>query len=235
MLFFIILLASMVIVKPFFHDNLTGLRLYRDAILRCHGDDAAADCMLSHPTNPRLFFWNPYNSLPPPTYAVHVLFRFFTSLSMAQVLRIISFLLTGLPAPNYHCHPFSPFYLPPTTLYECVFRLNLFYSCGDLIFSSHLIFVVTSGLVIIHYCRSAPLTIFIAVYIVVFCILVICAHKHYTVDMIICLYVLPLIWYLNRKFFPDKYPLTLVTSDIPLPVIFNGVYATYLVDAANTV
>lgn len=249
--FIIIIITCIILILPFFHDNIKYIYSLKESII--YSKKFENDCILPHPTNTKLFLWNQYNIMKPPVYTVHIFFRFFTSLACAQVLRIISFLVTGmyiiyllnsilfnsvkyfillyhigLPSPNYHCHPYSPFYLPPTTIYECLFRLNLFYSCGDLIFSSHLGFVTVSGLVLINYCRNKALNTFVCIYIIIFSILVICAHKHYTIDMIIGLYTIPLVWYLNTKFFPDKYTKDIILYDIPIPVVSNG-YAKYFI------
>jgi len=80
-------------------------------------------------------------------YFVLMFTRFAGTLVLAQTLRIVCFLVTTLPGPNYHCRPNSPDYAPPKTLMDIFGRQDAFFGCGDLVFSSHTIFVVLCALV----------------------------------------------------------------------------------------
>jgi len=54
----------------------------------------------------------------PTIFAVHAFARFFDTVTICGVLRIMSFMVTILPAPNSHCQPGSPEYHPPTSIGE---------------------------------------------------------------------------------------------------------------------
>ncbi|XP_062014670.1 phosphatidylinositol:ceramide inositolphosphotransferase 2-like, partial [Rosa rugosa] len=54
-------------------------------------------------------------------------FIFLSFVLTCQFLRILTFYSTHLPGPNYHCREFR----------------GVYYGCGDLIFSSHMIFSLT--------------------------------------------------------------------------------------------
>jgi hypothetical protein len=143
-------------------------------------------------------------------YAVICLLRFFTVASVAQTLRVISFLATLLPGPAPHCQPGSKEYMPPEGI-EIFTRLDALKGCGDLIFSSHTIFVTICVLSVQKYVtspepwarvfRGSMWALLAAMFV-----LVIAARKHYTVDVVIALYVTPLLWYVIDREFPDYDP-----------------------------
>lgn len=137
-----------------------------------------------------------------PRSATVMLMRFFTCASVAQTLRVASFLSTLLPGPNYHCRPGSPEYNPPTPL-EIFTRLDALKGCGDLIFSSHTIFTTLCCLTVQKYTNGASVKRLMWVLLFVMGLLVIAARKHYSVDVVVAWYTTPLVWFFLDKTLPD--------------------------------
>lgn len=149
------------------------------------------------------FFTYPAKGKSPTTYTVVMVTRWGSVLASAQFLRCLSFLSTSLPGPNYHCRPGSPHYQPPTAT-EVFTRLDAFFGCGDLVFSSHTIFVCCCALVWHKYGNLSRLQKVILWCLVgFFGCLVIAARKHYTLDIVVALYTVPLIWIAYDHLYPD--------------------------------
>ncbi|KAK8928803.1 Phosphatidylinositol:ceramide inositolphosphotransferase [Platanthera zijinensis] len=80
-------------------------------------------------------------------FTVHLWIRVLACLVICQILRITTFYSTILPGPNYHCREGSPLASlpPPNSIFEVLlinFPRGIVYGCGDLIFSSHMIFTL---------------------------------------------------------------------------------------------
>lgn len=129
--------------------------------------------------------------------------RFGRVLVLSQCLRIASFLVTSLPGPNYHCRLNSPEYNPPRSFKGLFLNPDPFKGCGDLIFSSHTIFMLLCALTINKYGRPWMRRI---MWTLVMCFAVLCisARKHYTVDVVVAMYTVPLVWVFIEKVFPDE-------------------------------
>mmetsp|Transcript_32015 Transcript_32015/g.56208 ORF Transcript_32015/g.56208 Transcript_32015/m.56208 type:complete len:370 (+) Transcript_32015:71-1180(+) len=140
-------------------------------------------------------------------YLVLMLTRFAGTLVLAQTLRIGCFLVTTLPGPNYHCRPNSPDYAPPKSLMDIFGRQDAFFGCGDLVFSSHTIFVVLCALVWHKYCPFKWVRRVVWTLVFFFGLLVVAARKHYSLDIMVAWYTVPLLWVANDHYFPDKIPL----------------------------
>eukprot|EP00466_Bigelowiella_natans_P000118 jgi/Bigna1/45908/estExt_Genewise1.C_10076 len=139
-------------------------------------------------------------------YFVLMFTRFAGTLVLAQTLRIVCFLVTTLPGPNYHCRPDSPDYAPPKTLMDIFGRQDAFFGCGDLVFSSHTIFVVLCALVWHKYCPFKWVRRVVWLLVFFFGLLVVAARKHYSLDIMVAWYTVPLIWIAYDHYFPDKLP-----------------------------
>jgi hypothetical protein len=70
-------------------------------------------------------------------HTVVMLARVLAVCALAQGLRIVTFLVTSLPGPNYHCRPDSKEYDPPRGLYDIFARQDPFTHCGDLVGDAH--------------------------------------------------------------------------------------------------
>lgn len=155
-------------------------------------------------------------------YFVLMLSRIAATLVLAQTLRIVCFLVTTLPGPNYHCRPNSPDYSPPKTLMDILARQDAFFGCGDLVFSSHTIFVVIFALVWHKYWPHKWVRRIIWVLVFIFGLLVVAARKHYSLDIMVAWYTVPLIWVAYDQQFPDKLPIDF--DPLPeLPAKYRGI------------
>eukprot|EP00461_Guttulinopsis_vulgaris_P003047 UN03048 len=147
-------------------------------------------------------------------YGFQILTRFLSVLCLSQALRTVCFLVTGLPGPNYHCRPFSQFYNPPKDLAELLGRSDAFFSCGDLVFSSHTTFILLCALLYTKYGQSTRGKFAFWCLVGVFCSLVIAARKHYTLDIFIACYTVPLLWHVFDMYCPDEIPVELARMEL---------------------
>lgn len=150
------------------------------------------------------------DSSRPLLFTFMMLTRFTKVVIIAQTLRCIAFLTTSLPGPNYHCRPGAPDYAPPDGWFEIFARQDAFKGCGDLVFSSHTIFLVLCALVIQKYSSNQRMKRTVWVLVGVFAMFCVAARKHYTLDIVVACYTVPLVWIVLDKFSPDKLPPKLV-------------------------
>jgi len=139
-----------------------------------------------------------------PHNIVILLKRLAIHLTICQTLRALSFMFTILPGPADHCQSeTNENFDQPTTVWDVLFRMDASYGCGDLIFSSHTAFTLTFCLVITRYLPYRELIIFVWSVQAVLIFLIIASHKHYTVDLIVALYTVPMVWTLLQYKMPD--------------------------------
>ena len=144
-----------------------------------------------------LFLCSPFLSAP-RFHAVTVLVRVLVVIAICQLLRVCCFTATQLPAPARHCQPGTTARLPwPVAwvdwLVVDVMRQSS-HGCGDLIFSSHLTFGLTFALSIRRYASRAAPKIAAFTLVGLQTIGIIASRKHYTVDVVVALFVVPLVW-----------------------------------------
>eukprot|EP00850_Spirogloea_muscicola_P023465 SM000359S13451 [mRNA] locus=s359:114:3183:+ [translate_table: standard] len=126
-------------------------------------------------------------------------------LVICQSFRMASFTATQLPGPNYHCHLGSPSAtLPPPENVLDVVLLNIpkgaVMGCGDLIFSSHMTFTLVFHLSYNKHGTSRWIIRLGWLLLVAQSLLIIAARKHYSVDVVIAWYVVPLVFFfVDRK------------------------------------
>lgn len=142
-------------------------------------------------------------STSPQRSTVIIMRRYLVVLVLAQTLRIATFLVTILPSPNYHCRPGSSEYAPPSGVVEIFFRMDALKGCGDLIFSSHTIFTTLVCLTTHKYIANRFLKAILWCLLIVLAVLVVAARKHYSADVLIGLYVTPLLWTVVDLKWPD--------------------------------
>ena len=154
--------------------------------------------------------WQGSNELSTQTYLM--LYRFGMNVSVAALLRCISFLSTILPGPRYHCRKGSVHYNPPKNTYEIFTRSDMFNGCGDLIFSNHTTLHLIALLTLTTYedmYQSAFAQALLYTIMVAFVVFTIASRKHYTVDIIIAMYVVPMVWCCSYQVVSDKWLLGL--------------------------
>ncbi|KAJ6964366.1 hypothetical protein NC652_002597 [Populus alba x Populus x berolinensis] len=123
-------------------------------------------------------------------YTVLIWCRVLAYLVACQILRIFTFYSTHLPGPNYHCHEGSKLArLPhPKSAVELLvinFSRGVNYGCGDLIFSSHMIFTIVFVRTFHKYGTNRCIKQLAWLLAVVQSFLIVASHKHYTVDVVV--------------------------------------------------
>lgn len=145
-------------------------------------------------------------------YTVLIWRRVLAFLVMSQSLRIITFYSTQLPGPNYHCREGSPLArLPPPDNALEVLLLNFprgtLFGCGDLIFSSHMIFTLVFVLTYQKYGSKNFIKVLGWIAAVVQSLLIIASRKHYSVDVVVAWYTVNLVvFFIDKKLseMPDR-------------------------------
>ncbi|XP_024198998.1 phosphatidylinositol:ceramide inositolphosphotransferase 3 isoform X1 [Rosa chinensis] len=131
-------------------------------------------------------------------YTVLIWCRVLAYLAVSQFLRIITFYATQLPGPNYHCREGSELArLPPPKSALAVLLINfprgVMYGCGDLIFSSHMIFTLVFVRTFQKYGTRRCIKQFAWLVSVILSVLIIASRKHYTVDVVVAWYTVNLV------------------------------------------
>lgn len=157
------------------------------------------------------------NRKPKPNrqfFTTAILLRFALSACTCVLLRCLSFLVTILPSPAKHCLPNSNLYNPPNGILEIMTRMDFFTGCGDLIFSSHTLLVLNVALTVHHYCEFKAVKIFVWSLVALMMPLIISGRHHYTVDIVIASYVVPLVWNFVLRFNDPKFPVLNSDTDL---------------------
>jgi len=121
---------------------------------------------------------------------------------ISTFLRCISFIFTILPAPAEHCQINSNEYNPPNLL-EIFIRMDMFKGCGDLIFSGHTNIITIVSVTTLYYLYPILNNFYYNLYIIfifffhsLLFLLIIISRNHYSVDIIISIYVTILVFYM---------------------------------------
>ncbi|GMH60373.1 hypothetical protein TrVE_jg5491 [Triparma verrucosa] len=159
----------------------------------------------------------------PSSYA---LLRFFKTLVVLQFFRSVSFLVTFLPGASEQClytvtdemktesvgdflegladpRGNSEHWDPPTTFTSILFRSDSSKGCGDLIFSSHIMFALLSCITISKYFASKFLVILMSTMVAIMVPFTLASRKHYSIDVLTSLYVVPILYEIFWMKFPD--------------------------------
>ncbi|XP_020525180.1 phosphatidylinositol:ceramide inositolphosphotransferase 1 isoform X2 [Amborella trichopoda] len=141
-------------------------------------------------------------------YTVLLWCRVLAFLVVCQILRIITFMATQLPGPNYHCREGSKLArLPrPDSVMEVLlinFPRGVIYGCGDLIFSSHMIFTLVFVLTYQKYGTKRIIKQLAWLVAVIQSLLIIASRKHYTVDIVVAWYTVNLVVYFVDRQLPE--------------------------------
>ncbi|KAM3410821.1 hypothetical protein ACQJBY_002816 [Aegilops geniculata] len=145
-------------------------------------------------------------------YTILIWRRVLAFLVASQVLRIITFYSTQLPGPNYHCREGSSIATlpPPNNVLEVLlinFPRGVNLGCGDLIFSSHMIFTLVFVRTYHKYGSKRFIKLLAWVMAIVQSLLIIAARKHYTVDVVVAWYAVNLVvFFVDTKLpeMPDR-------------------------------
>lgn len=134
-----------------------------------------------------------------------------TMASIGHTLRFFTFGVTGLPGPAEHCRPGHE----DATFEGSIFSLSHpdKHNCGDLIFSGHMLFVITMACGVTQHrvalignrmIRFALVT-FMWTIVVFQALCIIMAHNHYSVDVVVASYVTPLIWHATQSLYASAF------------------------------
>ncbi|KAL7588392.1 phosphatidylinositol:ceramide inositolphosphotransferase 1 [Lactuca sativa] len=158
-----------------------------------------------------LWTFHPFIFKSKKIYTVLIWVRVLAFLVACQFLRIITFYSTILPGPNYHCREGSRLAtLPrPDNLLEVfvIIPRGVLYGCGDLIFSSHMIFSLVFVRTYQKYGSGRFIKQCAWLIAVVQSLLIIASRKHYTVDVIVAWYTVNLVvFFVDHKLpeLPDR-------------------------------
>ncbi|KAG0477450.1 hypothetical protein HPP92_013913 [Vanilla planifolia] len=145
-------------------------------------------------------------------YTVLLWIRVLACLVVCQILRIITFYSTILPGPNYHCREGSPLaMLPhPESIFEVLlinFPRGILYGCGDLIFSSHMIFTLVFVRTYVRFGSNRLIKMLAWLMVIAQSMLIVAARKHYSVDVVVAWYTVNLVvFFVDTKLpeMPDR-------------------------------
>ncbi|KAG9453242.1 hypothetical protein H6P81_006146 [Aristolochia fimbriata] len=171
------------------------------------------------------FLWtfHPFFFQSKKFYTVILWCRIFAFLVASQTLRIITFYATQLPGPNYHCREGSKLArLPrPDSVVEVLlinFPHGVIYGCGDLIFSSHMIFTLVFVITYQKYGTKRCIKRIAWLIAVTLSFLIVASRKHYTVDVVVAWYTVNLVIFFVDKKLPEMPDRTSGTSPSLLPM-----------------
>ncbi|XP_022767632.1 phosphatidylinositol:ceramide inositolphosphotransferase 1-like [Durio zibethinus] len=171
------------------------------------------------------FLWtfHPFIFKSKKIYTVLVWCRVLAFLVASQTLRIITFYSTQLPGPNYHCREGSKLArLPkPDSVLEVLlinFPRGVIYGCGDLIFSSHMIFTLVFVLTYQKYGTQRCIKQFAWLVAIIQSLLIVASRKHYTVDVVVAWYTVNLVVFFLDKKLPELPDRTSGSSLLLLPL-----------------
>ncbi|XP_060176457.1 phosphatidylinositol:ceramide inositolphosphotransferase 1-like isoform X3 [Lycium barbarum] len=141
-------------------------------------------------------------------YTVLMWCRVFAFLVVCQFLRIITFYSTQLPGPNYHCREGSKLATlpPPNNVLEVLlinFPRGVLYGCGDLIFSSHMIFSLVFVRTYHKYGTRRFIKLCSWLAVIAKSFLIVASRKHYTVDVVVAWYTVNLVVFFVDKQLPE--------------------------------
>jgi hypothetical protein len=152
-------------------------------------------------------------------------FRILNILAIGHTLRTIMYLATTLPAPATHCQPNSTSYDPPSTVGEIFYKFpaGVNSNCGDQIFSGHIFHDIIFSMFVLKYSAqifgnkilSIFLTLFMFSLTFVQMFLIIASRNHYTIDVVVGIYVSFTLWYIYNK---------VVLQDKEIPAEYKGNY-----------
>lgn len=144
-------------------------------------------------------------------YVLHSIHTSTAYPSVCQTLRIISFLSTSLPSPNYHCREGEPTAIrePAQHWWDHIIvdvKRQSTHGCGDLIFSSHTTFALVGTLTYTEYGTIRAIKLLLWCCMLTLSCLIIASRKHYTVDVVVAYYTVPLVFYAALRRWTTKRP-----------------------------
>jgi len=173
-----------------------------------------------------LWTFHPFFFQSKRIYTVLIWCRVLAYLVGCQILRIITFYATQLPGPNYHCREGSKYARlpPPESALEVIlinFPTGMLYGCGDLIFSSHMIFTLVFVLTYQKFGTRRCIKQLAWLFAIIQSLLIIASRKHYTVDIVVAWYTVNLLVFFVDKKFPELPDRSSASTSPPLLPLNN--------------
>lgn len=158
-----------------------------------------------------LWSFSPFVTARKRFYTAVIYARILMVLCACQMLRIISFTVTQLPAPNYHCRlgeGTAVREMPDRWWGHVVVDVGrqATHGCGDLIFSSHTTFVLVGVLTFTEYGETLIIKIIAWIGVAVMGLCIVASRKHYSVDVVVAWYTVPLVFYAMLRRWTTKRP-----------------------------
>ncbi|KAI3437763.1 hypothetical protein D9Q98_000210 [Chlorella vulgaris] len=158
-----------------------------------------------------IWSFSPFVTARKRFYTAVLYARLLMVLVTCQILRIISFTVTQLPAPNYHCRlgeETAVREMPEHWWGHVVVDLGrqATHGCGDLVFSSHTTFVLTGVLTFTEYGETLLIKIIAWIGVVFMGLCIVASRKHYSVDVVVAFYTVPLVFYTMHRRWTTKRP-----------------------------
>ena len=132
-------------------------------------------------------------------HVVSALTRFLVVVSACQLCRVAAFSATQLPSPAPHCAEGAagatlplPRSVADVLVVDVAKQVNR--GCGDLIFSSHVTFVMAMALTYGRYGSRRVMKAANWGVVALNCVIIVASRKHYTVDVVVALFTVPLVW-----------------------------------------
>lgn len=158
-----------------------------------------------------IWSFSPFVTTRKRFYTAVIYARILVVLSLCQLLRIISFTVTQLPSPNYHCREGESTAIremPSSWIGHILVDISrqATHGCGDLIFSSHTTFVLVGMLTYTEYGEILLVKIIGWIGVGFMSLCIIASRKHYTVDVVVAWYTVPLIFFAMLRRWTTKRP-----------------------------
>ncbi|KAF4694447.1 hypothetical protein FOZ60_008026 [Perkinsus olseni] len=138
---------------------------------------------------------------------IGIIWRALSVTCMAYILRAVSFLVTLLPAPWPPCQRFprpglEAYFDPPVHAQQIFSMASSMGACGDNMFSGHTTSTLVAALVATHYIQRWFIVLPSWTFVVAEIVVLVAERAHYTVDIWVAMFTIPMLWICFFHFFP---------------------------------
>ncbi|KAF9115560.1 hypothetical protein BGX27_007447 [Mortierella sp. AM989] len=131
---------------------------------------------------------------PDWTARIIVIRRVFWIVGTISIFRALTLSVTTMPTPKKDCNPATAKGFGPMLWIALQMIPGTVQACTDDIFSGHTVFMVTSVIQWRLYCKNKWVTYFSYIYITVGLYFVIATRLHYTVDVVLAVFITYAVW-----------------------------------------
>ncbi|KAF9914274.1 hypothetical protein BX616_008616 [Lobosporangium transversale] len=131
-----------------------------------------------------------------PTWTARIIAirRVFWVVGTLSILRALTLSVTTMPTPKVDCVPATKRGFGPMLWIALQMIPGTVQACTDDIFSGHTVFMVTCAIQWRLYCRNRWITYFTYIYITVGLYFVVATRLHYTVDVVLAVFITYAVW-----------------------------------------